>query len=63
MSMNVTYGFALIAVTVVLVFLGRPSNGVPAPFLRIWIVGQFYVLAAMVSAVIGTTLIIANWPL
>jgi hypothetical protein len=62
MSMNVTYGFALIAVTVVLIFLGRSSNGVPASFLRIWIVGQFYALAAMVSAVIGTTLIIANWP-
>ncbi len=41
---------------------GRPADGESAPFLRVWIVGQIYALAAMVSAVIGVTIVITTWP-
>lgn len=61
--MNLLYGLALIAVTIAMVLLGRPRDGVSAPFLKIWIVGQLYVLTAMVSAVIGVALVILNWPI
>jgi len=45
-----------------MVLLARPADGLSAPFLRLWIVGQIYALAAMASAVIGITLVISNWP-
>jgi hypothetical protein len=28
----------------------------------VWIVGQIYALGAMVSAVIGVTIVITSWP-
>jgi hypothetical protein len=45
-----------------MIVLGRPADGESAPFLRVWIVGQLYALSAMVSAVIGVTIIISTWP-
>ena len=60
--MNFTAGLVLIAVTIAMVVVARPKNGVSAPFLKVWIVGQAYALAAMVSAVIGVTIIISTWP-
>lgn len=56
-------GLVLIAVTVGMVLVARPADGVSAPFLKIWAVGQAYVLAALTSAVIGVTLVINNLPL
>lgn len=60
--MQFSAGFVLIAVTIAMVLVARPSDGVSAPFLKIWFLGQIYALTAMVSAVIGVTLIISNWP-
>jgi|PersoiStandDraft_1058852.scaffolds.fasta_scaffold11164_3 hypothetical protein len=60
--MNFTAGLVLIAVTIAMVVVARPKNGVSAPFLKVWIVGQAYALAAMVSSVIGVTIIISTWP-
>lgn len=60
--MNFTAGFVLLAVTVAMIVVARPADGVSAPFLRVWIVGQVYALAAMVSAVIGVTILITTWP-
>lgn len=60
--MNFTAGFVLLAVTVAMIVVARPADGVSAPFLRVWIVGQIYALAAMVSAVIGVTILIIAWP-
>jgi hypothetical protein len=60
--MNFTVGLILIAVTIAMIVLGRPADGESAPFLRVWIVGQLYALSAMVSAVIGVTIIISTWP-
>jgi hypothetical protein len=59
--MYLVVGLLLLAVTVAMLLLARPSDGVSAPFLKIWIVGQAYVMTAMVSAVIGVTLLISNW--
>lgn len=42
--------------------IARPADGESAPFLKVWIVGQVYALAAMVSGVIGVTIIISTWP-
>lgn len=60
--MSFTAGLFLIAVTVAMIVLGRPSDGVTAPFLKVWIVGQVYALVAMVSAVMGVTILITTWP-
>ena len=62
-GMNFTCGLALIALAVGMVFVGRPAKGMPyAPFLRVWIVGQAYIMAAMICLVIGVSLIIINLP-
>jgi len=61
-SMNFTAGLILIAVTIAMLMIARPADGESAPFLKVWIVGQVYTLAAMVSAVIGVTIIISTWP-
>jgi hypothetical protein len=55
-------GAVLLALTVAMVVIGRPKDGVSAPFLKVWVVGQAYVLAAMASAVAGTAMVIVNWP-
>jgi hypothetical protein len=60
--MNFTAGLVLLAVTVAMIVVARPADGVSAPFLRVWIVGQIYALAATVSAVIGVTILIIAWP-
>jgi len=60
--MNFALGLILIGVTVAMIVFGRPADGESAPFLRVWIVGQIYALAAMVSAVIGVTIAITTWP-
>jgi zinc transporter ZupT len=60
--MNFTAGLILIAVTIAMIVVARPANGESAPFLRVWIVGQLYALTAMVSAVIGVTIMIIAWP-
>jgi hypothetical protein len=60
--MNFTAGLILIAVTIAMLMIARPADGESAPFLKVWIVGQVYTLTAMVSAVIGVTIIISTWP-
>jgi len=60
--MDFTAGLVLIAITIAMIVIARPKDGVSAPFLKVWIVGQIYALTAMVSAVIGVTIIIATWP-
>jgi hypothetical protein len=62
MASTFILGVALIGVTVVMVLAGRPKDGVSAPFLKVWAIGQAYALAAMSSAIAGTVMVIANWP-
>jgi len=60
--MNLTVGIALIAVAIVMIVLGRASDGVARGFLKVWIVGQIYAMTAMVLGVAGVAFIVVNWP-
>ena len=60
--MSFTAGLVLIAVTIAMIVVARPADGESAPFLRVWVVGQLYALAAMGSAVLGVTILIITWP-
>lgn len=55
-------GLCLIALTVAMVIVGRPADGVAAPFLQVWAIGQAYALAALTSAVLGVSLILSDLP-
>jgi hypothetical protein len=59
--MNITYGIALICVAVAMLWFAIPTDGVSARFLKShWIVGQLYVMTAMVIIVMGGAAIIGN---
>ena len=61
--MTSIYGVALIALAIGMILVGRAPKGMDsAPFLRIWIVGQAYIIATIVCLVVGTTLIIQSLP-
>jgi hypothetical protein len=60
--MNFTGGIVLIAVAIAMIIVARPADGESAPFLKVWVVGQIYALAAMVSAVTGVTMVIISRP-
>jgi hypothetical protein len=62
MTSTFILGVALIAVTVAMVLVGRPKDGIAAPFLKVWAIGQAYALAAMTSAIAGTVMVIGSWP-
>ena len=59
--MGLTEGVTLIVIAIVLIFLGRPKGPV-APFLQVYIVGQLYVMSAMIMGVIGVAFLIMNRP-
>ena len=62
--MTFTLGLVLLAVTVAMIVVARPArDGTPVAFLRNWAVGQVYALSAMTSAVVGTSLVLSDWPL
>ncbi len=60
--MTFTLGLLLLAVTVAMLVMGRPSDGVAAPLLRSWLAGQAYTLTTLVTAVLGITVIVTQWP-
>jgi hypothetical protein len=61
--MSSIYGVALIALAIGMILVGRAPKGMDsAPFLKIWIVGQAYIIATIICLVIGTTLIIQSLP-
>lgn len=55
-------GVVLVGLTIAMVLAARPADGVSAPFLRSWPLGQAYALVAMGSSVSGVALILSNWP-
>jgi hypothetical protein len=55
-------GLILIVVTIAMVVLGRPSNGVVAPFLKSWVVGQIYTMVALSAGVLGISLVLSDLP-
>jgi hypothetical protein len=60
--MSFTLGILLIALTVGMVLVARPTADEPVSFLKTWFVGQMYVLGAMVSALAGGAIMINTWP-
>ena len=58
--MLLTAGLCLIALAVAMVVIARPADGVAAPFLTSWAVGQSYALAALTSGVLGTSLVLSE---
>jgi hypothetical protein len=59
--MNFTYGIAMICVAVAMIWFAIPADGVSARFLKShWIVGQLYVMTAMVIFVMGGAAILGN---
>ena len=59
--MTSIYGVALIALAIGMIVVGRAPKGMDsAPFLKVWIVGQAYIIATIICLVIGTTLIIQS---
>lgn len=60
--MNFTGGLILVALGVVMIFFGRARGSEPLRIFRVWIVGQLYVMTAMVLGVFGVAAIIVNWP-
>jgi uncharacterized membrane protein YeiH len=56
-------GLILFAVTGAMLALARPKDGNAAAFLKLWIVGEIYILAALVSAVMGITIVLTSRPL
>jgi len=57
-------GVILIALSAVMVFFGRPKGGDDmASFLRgPWIVGKAFVMASLISFVMGVSLLLTHWP-
>jgi hypothetical protein len=60
--MSFVLGLVLMAATAAMVVVGRPTDGISAPFLKNWFVGQLYALAAMVSAIVGVAVLLSAWP-
>ena len=58
-----TTGLVLMALSVAMIVLARPANGVAAPFLTNWAVGQTYTLGALSSGVIGISFILTDLPI
>jgi len=60
--MDLTASIVLLAIGVVMIFFGRARNGESLKIFRVFIVGQLYVMSAMVAGVFGVAGIIVNWP-
>jgi hypothetical protein len=62
--MQITVGCILLVVSVAMVVIARPASGQESVFWlsKPWILGQVYVLASLVRAVIGVSFILNAWP-
>jgi hypothetical protein len=59
--MKIAYGIGLICVAIAMIWLARPADGVSLPwFKKAWIIGQLYVLTAMVLFIMGGAAILGN---
>jgi hypothetical protein len=59
--MNTTIGIAMICVAVAMIWLARPADGVSIPFFKkAWIIGQLYVMIAMILFIMGAAAILGT---
>ncbi len=59
--MGFTQGVILVAISIFLIFLGRPKGPV-SRYLQVYIVGQIYLMSAMTMGVVGAAFVISQWP-
>jgi len=61
--MTFAIGLVLMAATVVMMTLARPNkHGEPVAFLNVWAAAQAYILSALLSAILGMSLVLSEWP-
>jgi hypothetical protein len=59
--MNTTIGIAMICLAVAMIWLARPADGVSVPFFKkAWIIGQLYVMIAMILFILGAAAILGT---
>jgi hypothetical protein len=59
--MNISVGIAMICVAVVMIYFAIPADGVSHRYFKsAWIVGQLYVMTAMVLVVLGAASILGS---
>ena len=59
--MNTTIRIAMICVAVAMIWVARPADGVSIPFFKkAWIVGQLYVMTAMILFILGAAAILGT---
>ena len=61
-AMGIVYGLICLAVGIGMAMVARPRYGKSPAILSSWVIGQTYVLAILVVAVIGLALIIGSLP-
>jgi len=60
--MSLTASIVLLATGLVMIFFGKAKGGEPLAIFRVFIIGQLYLMSAMVAGVFGVAGIIVNWP-
>ena len=62
--MQITVGIVLLIVSVGMVMMARPKAGQDSAtwLSKPWILGQAYVLAVLVVAVVGVSFVLNAWP-
>jgi hypothetical protein len=62
--MQIVIGALLLITSVGMIYVARPARGTDSvPWLaKPWFLGQLYVLLTLVSAVVGISFILNNWP-
>ena len=62
--MQIVIGIILLAVCVGMLIIGRPQAGQDSAIWlsKPWILGQAYLLVALIAAVVGVSFLLNNWP-
>ena len=60
--MGFTGGIILLAIALAMIFFGKARKGEALPIFRVWIVGQAFVMLAMIIGAFAVAAIIVNWP-
>jgi hypothetical protein len=55
-------GIGLVVLAVAMLVIARPADGVSAPWLKSWTVGQVYALGALTSGVLGICFVLNGLP-
>jgi len=60
--MNIVYGLVLIVAAVGMTWVARPAPGhASAPFLKGWMLGEFYAMAVLICGVTGVCFLLLPW--